>query len=194
MTAGSGSRARGAGDAGAAAMTGAGDASVAVEQPRLTIAPITLREANAFVTAYHRHHKASRGHRWSSAVVDESGALRGVAILGRPVARQLDYRTTVEVVRVATDGCPNACSALYGAACRQAKAHGYALAMTYTLSTEPGTSLRAAGWKPVVVTNGGSWDRPRRARVDAAPIIPKVRWECRCSHAPSIVLTREVAA
>lgn len=155
-------------------------------QPRLQIVPCELTDANAFVATHHRHHKKVTGHRWSLAVVDKDAATRGVAIIGRPVARKTDQRTIVEVVRVATDGCPNACSALYGAACRQQKAHGYRKAITYTLTTEPGTSLRAAGWKPVAVTDGGSWDRPSRARGDHAPLIPKVRWECRCSDTPAI--------
>ena len=163
-------------------------------QARLHVGPITLREANAFVTLHHRHHKASRGHRWSTGVYDTERVLHGVAICGRPVARQIDHKLVVEVVRVATDGTPNACSTLYGAACRQAKAHGYAHAMTYTLHTESGTSLLAAGWKPVAVTDGGSWSREGREREDKHPIIPKVRWECRCSHAPRLGLFDRSAA
>jgi hypothetical protein len=46
-------------------------------QPRLSIVPTTLREANAFVVEHHRHHKATRGHRWSLSVEDEDGQVRG---------------------------------------------------------------------------------------------------------------------
>nr|DAU49204.1 MAG TPA: hypothetical protein [Caudoviricetes sp.] len=31
----------------------------------LELCPITLREANEFVTQYHRHHKATTGHKFS---------------------------------------------------------------------------------------------------------------------------------
>ena len=84
----------------------------------------------------------------------------------------------LEVLRLATDGTPNACSALYGAAARQAVAHGFDRwqLLTYILETEPGTSLRAAGWILDGQSKGGSWDRASRQREDKAPIIPKQRW------------------
>ena len=156
--------------------------------PRLRVIPSELRDANAFVEQVHRHHKPVTGHRWSSAVVDEDQEVRGVAIVGRPVARAIDQHRIVEVLRVATDGCKNACSALYGAVCRQQRALGYWWAMTYTLASEPGTSLRAAGWKPVAVVSGRSWDTPSRRRTDKHPTVGKVRWECRCSPTPAIEL------
>lgn len=155
---------------------------------RLRIVPSELSDANAFVDRLHRHHKRVTGHRWSCGVVDHNGKLRGVAIVARPKARMIDKRTVVEAVRVCTDGTKNACSALYGGVCRQQRAIGYAKAITYTLITEPGTSLRAAGWKPVLVTDGGSWSRPSRERLDNHPLIPKIRWECPCSDLPAIEL------
>lgn len=37
----------------------------------MKVVPLTLKEANGMVTQWHRHHKPSRGHRWSlGAVVD----------------------------------------------------------------------------------------------------------------------------
>jgi hypothetical protein len=151
---------------------------------RLRILPAELPDANAFVALHHRHHKPVTGHRWSARVLDDTGAVRGVAIIGRPMARLADQRCPVEVIRVATDGCENACSALYGAACRQQRAHGYQKAITFILGSEPGTSLRAAGWRPVALTDGGSWSRPSRKREDDHPLEPKVRWECSCSTLP----------
>jgi hypothetical protein len=50
-------------------------------------------------------------------------------------------------VRLASDGTQNACSFLYAASARVAKAMGFVRFITYTLDNEPGTSLRAAGWK-----------------------------------------------
>lgn len=62
----------------------------------LTLTPINLKTANAFVQQYHRHHKPTRGHKFSIGVSD-NGALVGVAICGRPVARRLDDGYTLEV-------------------------------------------------------------------------------------------------
>lgn len=144
----------------------------------LRTAPITLRAANAWVTEVHRHHGPVRGHRFSVAVVDEHGQIHGVGIAGRPVSRKLDDGEHLEVLRVATDGTRNACSMLYGALRRAALALGYRPenVLTYTLGSEPGTSLWAAGWHPVARTDGGSWDRPSRGRTDRHPTEPKTRW------------------
>lgn len=155
---------------------------------RLRTVPATLREANAFVAAHHRHHEGNAKHRISTAVVDDTDTVRGVAIMGRPKARNLPQYEVAEVVRLATDGCPNACSALYGACCRIGDAAGYLKVITYTLLSEPGTSLRAAGWRPTAVTDGGSWSRPSRGRDDKHPLDRKIRWECRHSDLPAIDL------
>lgn len=148
-----------------------------MSQSKLTVTPITLREANAYVARVHRHHGPTRGCLFCIAVADEAGAVRGVAIVGRPVARMLSDGYTAEVLRVATDGCPNACSALYGAAWRAARAIGYRRIGTYTLISEPGTSLVAAGWKLLGEAGGGSWSREGRPRVDLHPTQLKLRWE-----------------
>src|SRR5438105_3083563 len=87
-------------------------------QLRLTVVPLTLKSANAFVAKHHRHHKPVIGHKFSVGVVDDDGTLHGVAIVGRPIARAFDDGTTAEVTRTCTDGTPNANSALYGAAWR----------------------------------------------------------------------------
>ncbi len=172
------------------AVKGKGSPSVGVgaTRPHLSILPAELTDANAFVALHHRHHKPVTGHRWSAEVVDETGATRGVAIVGRPMARMTDQRRIVEAIRVAKDGCDNACSALYGAVCRQQRAHGYQKAITFILASEPGTSLRAAGWRPVAISAGGTWSRPSRHRENDHPLEPKVRWECACSELPAITL------
>jgi hypothetical protein len=146
-------------------------------QARLHVVPCELDEANAFVKRHHRHHGRCVGHKFSLAVVDEAAEVRGVAIVGRPVSRALDNGLTLEVNRVATDDCPNACSALDGAAWRAAKALGYRRLVTYTLTEEGGASLRGAGWKVVAERAGGSWDCPSRPRVDKHPLQGKFRWE-----------------
>ena len=115
---------------------------------------IELKDANAFVEQYHRHHKPVVGHRFSiSCVIDEK--VCGVAIVGRPVARLVDASTTLEVTRLVTDGTANACSFLYGAAARAGKELGYSKIQTYILESETGVTLKASGWTMVFVTQGG---------------------------------------
>ena len=144
---------------------------------QLTIIPLNLDEANALVERWHRHHKPVPGAKFAIGVADGAGVIIGAAICGRPVARHLDTGFTLEVYRVVTDGTKNACSALYGACWRVAKALGYIKLITYTLVSEPGTSLKAAGWKLVGECGGGSWNRPNRPRVDTAPTCQKKLWE-----------------
>ncbi len=142
----------------------------------LELTPITLKEANNYVARHHRNHKPVVGHKFSIAVSD-SGAVRGVAIVGRPIARRLDNGWTLEVNRVATDGAKNACSMLYGAAWRAAKAMGYKKLVTYTLPEEGGASLRAAGWTCIASVGGGNWNVKSRPRVDSDHQQMKLRWE-----------------
>ena len=142
----------------------------------LFLSPITFAEANAFVAEYHRHHKPMPGVKFCIAVSDETGVC-GVAMVGRPVARRLDNGWTLEVNRVATNGAKNACSMLYGAAWRAARAMGYRKLVTYTLPEEGGASLRAAGWKCLGEAGGGAWSRPSRPRVDTHPLQVKLKWE-----------------
>lgn len=142
----------------------------------MTVVPLTLAEANAFVAAHHRHHRPVVGHKFSlGASVDD--VIVGVAIVGRPVSRMLDNGWTLEVTRVATDGTRNACSLLYGACRRATFALGYKRLVTYTLGTESGSSLRGAGWKVIGEAGGGSWSRDKRPRVDTHPLETKLRWE-----------------
>jgi hypothetical protein len=144
----------------------------------LVVTPIDFAEANAFVSEYHRHHKPMPGCKFCVAVSGD-GKVRGVAIVGRPVARLSDDGWTLEVNRCCTDGARNACSMLYGAAWRAAKAMGYRRLITYTLPEEGGASLRAAGWTLVGERGGGSWSRPNvgRPRVDTHPMQAKLLWE-----------------
>jgi hypothetical protein len=109
---------------------------------KLALAPITLREARAYVAANHRHHEAPAGGLFAIGVTDGE-RVRGIAIVGRPVARMLQDDFTAEVTRLCTDGARNACSMLYGAAWRAARALGYRRLITYTLPSEGGASLRA---------------------------------------------------
>jgi hypothetical protein len=142
----------------------------------LTLQPITYEEACEYVRQYHRHHIPPQGHKFSIAVDDEEKVV-GVIMVGRPVARHLDNGRTLEVTRCCTDGTKNAASKLYAAAWSAAKALGYRRLITYTLASEPGTSLRAAGWKELYKTSGGSWNVPSRPRIDKHPLGQKTIWE-----------------
>lgn len=141
----------------------------------LEIVPITQKAAKAYVADKHRHHKPPTGSVFQVAVSDGE-SIRGVAMVGRPVARVLDDGQTLEVNRVCTDGARNACSMLYGACRRIAKALGWKRIITYTLSVESGASLRGAGWLLEGERGGGSWGRPSRPRQDDHPTITKHLW------------------
>lgn len=144
----------------------------------LQVTPITLSEANAYVAERHRHHKPVPGAKFCVAVSD-GGQVRGVAIVGRPVARRSDDGWTLEVNRCCTDGTRNACSMLYGASWRAAKALGYSRLITYTLPDESGASLRGAGWRCIGKRGGGNWNVPSRPRIDTAAKLSgqKLLWE-----------------
>lgn len=141
----------------------------------LKIRHIELKEANDFVSTHHRHHRRVTGHRFSLAAT-KMGDIVGVCIVGRPVARNTDLRSVVEVTRLCTDGTPNACSMLYGAAARAAKALGYGRIQTFILESESGITLKATGWVMGHTTTGGSWSRAARGREDDQPTCPKVLW------------------
>lgn len=143
---------------------------------KLSLVPLGLDEANAFVAEHHRHHKPGVGHKFSLGA-SLSEKIVGVAIVGRPVARRRDDGMTLEVTRLCTDGTRNACSFLYGASARAAFALGYVRIGTFILAREPGTSLTAAGWRLIGQTAGGSWSRGSRPRIDTHPLEPKLLFE-----------------
>lgn len=130
----------------------------------LTIKPLDLSKANAYVMEHHRHNGKVLIHRFSIGCYDGE-RLCGVAICGNPSARMLDDGETIEVKRVCTDGTRNACSILYGRCARIAKEMGYSRIITYILQSECGTSLRASGWQiEAENVGGGGWNRPSRPR------------------------------
>jgi hypothetical protein len=134
-----------------------------------------MREANEFIRSYHRHHGAVRGCKFRVAAVTD-GQIKGVAITGRPVSRFLDDGFTAEVTRLCTDGTPNACSFLYTACARIARAMGYEKIITYILESETGVSLRASGWYCEGLCGGGNWNTPRRPRKDTPHPEHKLRY------------------
>jgi hypothetical protein len=146
----------------------------------LTVIPVSLKEANAFVLSFHRHNKPVAGARWAIGLSDGVN-LVGVAIVGRPVARGLQDGVTSEVVRCCVrEGVPNGCSALYGACWRAWRAMGGRRLVTYTLQRESGASLRGAGFKVIgelPARDAAGWaNRPGREWQSVVGEA-KLRWE-----------------
>ncbi len=145
----------------------------------MNLQPITLKEAMRFTDEHHRHHKAPQGGLFAIGLEDD-GKVIGVAIVGRPVARMLQNGYTAEVTRLCVlEGYQNACSMLYSACWRAARAMGYQRLITYILNSEYGASLLASGFRLVGEAGGGTWNRPNcgRPRVDTAPIEQKKLFE-----------------
>lgn len=126
----------------------------------MEIRPITFREAKLFNAEHHRHHPEIQGCKFCISCWHQE-KLVGVAICGRPVSRHLDDNQTCEINRLCTDGTFNACSMLYGAACRVAKAMGYKRVITYTLESEHGASLKASNFLYGGQAGGRYWTGKR---------------------------------
>lgn len=155
---------------------------------RYHVVPLELAEANVLVDLWHRHHQPTIGHRFSIGAMDDTGELHGAAIVGRPVARLAGSpRDVLEVVRLVTDGTENCCSILYAAAARAGFAMGFRRIQTYVLSSELGTSLKAAGWTDEGDAGGGQWKhtdgKPRRTD---QPTELKRRWAKTLSDRPDL--------
>lgn len=143
----------------------------------MELTPITLKEAHVFVDRYHRHHHAPQGGKFAIGLASDESII-GVAIVGRPVARMLDNGWTAEITRLCVlENYRNACSMLYSACWRAARAMGYKRLITYILVSEKGISLVASGFREVGKTGGGSWDRPNRHRIDTHPLEQKRLFE-----------------
>lgn len=153
----------------------------------LRLRACTAKAASRWVALLHRHFPDVGQGRFAVAVVDETGAIRGVAIAGNG-PRVWEGTGRLSIARVATDGAENACSMLLGALCRAGKALGYLEAWTYTLPEEPGTSLRAAGFIEQGLTQshggGGEHSRTGRPRKPAKDSRPKRRWKRSLGGAP----------
>lgn len=107
--------------------------------------------ARVGVARLHRHLRPSPGALAGLELLRDGWPI-GWAMVGRPVAPVLQAAGWVEVTRVAHDGTRNAGSCLYGACARWAAARG-APALTYTLPSESGASLRGAGWRVIGYTD-----------------------------------------
>lgn len=132
----------------------------------LELRPMDLTPAKRYVAEHHRHNLPPVGWKFGVAayVGDE---LVGVGMAGRPIGRGLEDGYTLEIIRTCTDGYPNACSMLYGALARAGKALGYRRCYTYTLASESGASLRAAGFeRDAELPARSGWDCDSRPRYE----------------------------
>jgi hypothetical protein len=152
----------------------------------LKIIPCSLRDANDFVSAYHRHNGRTARDGGRFAIAIESGNVVGVAVVGNPLSATYMDGFTAEVLRVCVrpDAPTNCNSMLYGACRRVWFAMGGTRLITYTLLHESGVSLRASGWQCEAEINGHdpkSWGKnPDKARRTEAHVIAlrKLRWVC----------------
>jgi hypothetical protein len=136
---------------------------------------MTVKRALPFVRSVHRRLPVVQGAMWATSTW-VGPELVGVALVGHP-ARELMVDDTLAVLRVAViEGNRNACSMLYGACSRAARAMGARNLVTYLHEDETGTSLKAAGWIYDGVTTGGEHSRPSRPRAAAVDPAPKQRW------------------
>ena len=145
------------------------------KRKKYEIVPIGKREAAKFVEKYHRHN-GYEGQRklieFAKIVLgarNENGELIGVVVAGHPRARVIQEKEplVLEIWRLCVrEGNKNACSFLLGAVCRAAKEMGYKKVITYTLISEPGSSLKAAGFsrEAVCKPNPRGWATGSRKR------------------------------
>lgn len=117
------------------------------------IRPVTVKAAQQWVKAHHRHLPNIQGGLFAASVY-LGDVMVGVAVAGNP-ARVWQGTGRIAISRCATlpdlpghDGhAAPACTMLYGALCRAAKALGYGEAWTYSLEHEDGRSIKAAGFQ-----------------------------------------------
>lgn len=147
---------------------------------RIRVEPCTFSVARSFVLGHHRHCGPPVGHLFSGAI--HNGPTRiGVVMVGRPVARMIDYRSTCEINRLCINPhlpgalTRNAASQLLAWACREAALRGYSRVITYTRAEETGASLVASGFHRETMTRPDRWGRPSRPRQTPATG-PKWRW------------------
>lgn len=151
---------------------------IEIAQTRLTLVPISIREAKRYVQHHHRHNPPPQGALFALGA-EADGQLVGAVIVGRPSAEGLQNGYTSEITRCCTEGHPNACSFLYGRARRAIVALGYTSVKTYTRQDESGASLRAAGFVQEALIPVRSWAKSnrKRHRFDRHALAPRIRWE-----------------
>lgn len=148
----------------------------------LHLKPISLKDAAAYVTKFHRHSIGPKFHKYSICLTVEDESLPvGVAVVSTPKARHLMDGRTLDINRCCVDPrYADACSKLYARAIGVGKNMGYTRFITYTLPAEGGSSLKAVGFRAdgMVKASERGWDSPSRPRKipDRYPTGEKIRW------------------
>ena len=149
----------------------------------LKVVPLTLKQANAFVTEHHRHNKRCVGCKFCLGAMYED-RLVGVVIVGRPVSRRLDTDLTLEINRncVLDEAPKGTCSFLYAKAMKVWQSMGGKKIITYTLASEGGASLRAVNFKkaadtPAVPIHQKGWRTREKREHQSVQLELRLRWE-----------------
>lgn len=144
----------------------------------MEIKPTTLKEANKFVDMFHRHNKHCRGCKFCLALYNDN-ELVGVAICGRPIARNLDNGLTLEILRVCVkDTAPKGANSKLYARCKKiGQSMGYKKIITYTLKSESQSSLRAVSGRIDGEVKSDDWSKRTRKRISQKVYKQeKIRW------------------
>jgi len=145
----------------------------------LRLRPWTVKRSTAiqFNKDVRRRLPHIQGAMWCISVRSEDEIV-GIALVGHPSQEQTTNEYDhLRVLRVSVrEGYKNACSMLYSACWRAARAMGVSSMDTFTHLDEPGTSLRAAGWVEDGLTTGGEYSRKGRSRKPQEDPGPKRRW------------------
>ena len=168
-------------------------------EDRLILVPISKKDAFAYIK---KHHSAlpnanDKGLMMTLAVQDTDGNIGAVATVNTPTGRwdladrgaDFDYRNTIELTRVASDGSiKGASSMLTGRAIdllpflKRGDPNKQDLFVTYSLDSEEGSTYRALrdkGLRPTTFIEGkdkgGGGSRSKGK--EALAYIDKIRWE-----------------
>jgi hypothetical protein len=112
------------------------------------------------------------------------GIFYAAAIWSQPSARNLNNTGRYELRRlaIAPDAPRNTASRMLRVMrlLIDKKRPDIQILMSYQdTGVHSGSIYRAAGWQPVVTSNGGEWVRKSRFANIAQASTPKIRWECR---------------
>lgn len=145
---------------------------------RARIIPLTLRQANDFVEAHHRHSARTSNDGGKFAIgLEHDGQLVGAAIVGRPVARMLQRPGAAELLRCRIGpGAPAGSGKALNSRCKRIwQLMGGTKLLTYTLAHESGGSLSGAGFYREADVAGRKWTGSKRGDRAIADL-PKTRW------------------
>lgn len=151
------------------------------------IIPLTLRQANDFVEAHHRHSARTSNDGGKFAIgLEFDGQLVGAAIVGRPVARMLQQEGTAELLRCCVSpAAPEGASKTLNARCKRIwQLMGGTRLVTYILAREAGGSLSGSGFVWEARVPGRQWNGSKKGGRSIADQ-PKDRWGATLSEVPA---------